>query len=98
MKNIFKILKRILLGIVLLILVIAGIYFSYSLKMKSELKIMTPVESQQIVENIFSVQDTFVNMYLIKDGDKYIAIDAGNNADNVLYELKKLKILSLIHI
>jgi len=92
MKNIFKILKRILLGIVLLILVIAGIYFSYSLKMKSELKIMTPVESQQIVENIFSVQDTFVNMYLIKDGDKYIAIDAGNNADNVLYELKKLQI------
>ncbi len=92
MKKIFKILKRIVLGIGILIVLIALLFWGYSLKAKSELKVMTPVETQQIVENIFSVKDTFVNMFLIKTGDKYIAIDAGNNADNVLYELKKLKI------
>lgn len=92
MKKIFKIIKRILLGLVLLIVLIALLFWGYSLKAKSEMKLMTPVETQQIVENIFSVRDTFVNMYLIKDGDFYIAVDAGNNADNVIYELKKLKI------
>lgn len=92
MKKTFKILKRILVGIGIFIVLVGLLFWGYSLKAKSELKVMTPVETQQIVENVFSVRDTFVNMYLIKSGDKYIAIDAGNNADNVLYELKKLKI------
>lgn len=87
-----KIFKRVLVGIILFIVTIGLLIFGFMLKVKSEMKIMTPVETQQIVENIFSVRDTFVNMYLIKDGDQYVAIDAGNNADNVAYELKKLKI------
>jgi len=87
-----KIFKRVLWTVVLLIVIIGGLFIAYMLKAKSEIKKMSPVETQQIIENIFSVQDTFVNMYLIKDGDKYVAIDAGNNADNVAYELKKLKI------
>ena len=87
-----KTLKRVLWGIVIIVIIFGGLFFGYMLKAKSEMKVMTPVETQQIVENIFSVQDTFVNMYLIKDGDNYVAIDAGNNADNVAFELKKLKI------
>ena len=87
-----KIFKRIFLAIIILILVIGGLFIWYMLRAKAEIKVMTPVETQQIVENVFSVRDTFVNMYLVKDGDQYVAIDAGNNADNVAYELKKLKI------
>ena len=87
-----KIFKRLFWVIIILILVIGGSFIWYMLKAKAELKVMTPVETQQIVENVFSVRDTFVNMYLVKDGDQYVAIDAGNNADNVAYELKKLKI------
>ena len=87
-----KIFKRFFLVIIILILVIGGPFIWYMLKAKSEIKIMAPIETQQIVENVFSVRDTFVNMYLVKDGDQYVAIDAGNNADNVAYELKKLKI------
>src|ERR1035437_2257900 len=87
-----KIFKRFFLVIIILILVIGGPFIWYMLKAKSEIKIMAPIETQQIVKNVFSVRDTFVNMYLVKDGDQYVAIDAGNNADNVDYELKKLKI------
>jgi len=87
-----KIFKRFFLVIITLILVIGGLSLWYMFKAKSEIKIMAPVETQQIIENVFSVRDTFVNMYLVKDGDQYIAFDAGNNADNVAYELKKLKI------
>ena len=87
-----KTFKRVFVGIVLFVFAIGLLFFAYMLKAKSETKKMSPVETQQIIENIFSVQDTFVNMYLIKTGDQYVAIDAGNNADNVLFELTKLKI------
>ena len=87
-----KTFKRILWIILILVFVIGGIFIWYMLSAKSEIKVMAPVETQQIVENVFSIRDTFVNMYLVKDGDQYVAIDAGNNADNVAYELKKLKI------
>ena len=87
-----KIFKRVFWGIIIFSLTIGILFFGYMLKARSEMKKMTPVETQQIVENIFSLRDTFVNMYLIKDGDQYVAIDAGNNADNVAYELKKLNI------
>ena len=87
-----KTFKRILWIILILVLVVGGSFIWYMLRAKAEIKVMAPVETQQIVENVFSVRDTFVNMYLVKDGDQYVAIDAGNNADNVAYELKKLKI------
>lgn len=87
-----KTLKRVFVGIVLFIFAIGLLFFAYMLKAKSESKKMSPIETQQIIENLYSVRDTFVNMYLIKTGDQYVAIDAGNNADNVIYELTKLKI------
>jgi hydroxyacylglutathione hydrolase len=87
-----KTLKRVMIGIGLMVALIGILFVGYFLKAKSELKKMTPTETQQIDVNIFSIRDTFVNMYLVRDGDQYVAIDAGNNADNIEYELKKLKI------
>jgi len=87
-----KTLKRIALGLGILIVFLVIFFVGYGIKAKSEIKSMTPLETKQIVENVFSIQDTFVNLFLIKDGDQYVAIDAGNNPEIVSEELKKLNI------
>ena len=50
------------------------------------------IPTKVINNQVFAVKDSFVNMYLIKKNDKYIAVDAGNNIKNIERELKKLKI------
>ncbi len=62
------------------------------LKSKSEIDKMTPLETTDLFENIISIKDKYVNMYLIKDEDNYIAIDAGDDIDVIAEEFKKLKI------
>jgi hydroxyacylglutathione hydrolase len=87
-----KIFKRILwsIGIVVALMVIFSA--GYILKFTSETKVMCPTETREIVDGIFSIKDSFVNMFLIGDSDQYVAIDAGNNSNRVLEELKKLNI------
>jgi len=74
------------------VVVLLLLSISYFLKARSVMKGMTTIETREIVANVFSFQDSFVNFYLIKTGENYIAIDAGNNKDNIKQELKKLKI------
>jgi glyoxylase-like metal-dependent hydrolase (beta-lactamase superfamily II) len=78
-----KILKRILLGIGIIILLHIMVAFGFFLKFKSATKNMNPVASGKIVDNIYSVKDSFVNMFLI---------DAGNSSETISGELKKLNI------
>ena len=87
-----KIIKRVLwvIGIIVLILVIVSVGFL--LKFKSETKGMHPIPTGKIVDNIISVNDSFVNMFLVKDSDQYIAVDAGNSLEAISGELKKLSI------
>lgn len=87
-----KTLKRVLLGIGIVIGLIVLFFVGYMIKAKSEIKKMTPVETKEITHNIYSVKDSFVDLFLIKDNDTYIAIDAGNDIDVVSGELKKLNI------
>ena len=87
-----KILKRVLIGVGILvgIVAISGGYFFY--KFSSETGKMTPVETGQISEHGFAIKDGFVNMYLIKDSLGYIAIDAGKDLKVIETELQKLNI------
>ena len=87
-----KTIKRISLGIGIVIIMIVLFFVGYMIKAKSEIKIMTPIETKEIVDDIFSIQDSFSNLYLIKDSNQYIVIDCGNNIDVVSEELQKLKI------
>jgi len=76
-----------------IIIALAVIFFvGYGVKAKSEGKKMTPAETGQIIDSIFTIKDTFVNLYLIKSGDRYIAVDAGNSIDGVKEGLAKLNI------
>ena len=89
MKKFFKKLIRVLAGIVLLIVVFMVIYLIIS---KSAMKKMMPVETRQVTDDVYSVRTRYVNMYLVKDGDHFIAIDAGTKKGAVKDELKKLDI------
>ncbi len=84
--------KRILRGLLVVVALIVLLFTGYYLKARSIIKAMTPTETRQINGDIFSIRDSFTNMYLIKEGEQYIAIDAGNSPDNLLKELKKLNI------
>ncbi len=84
--------KRIFSGIVGVVLVIVLLFLGYFLVAKSMIKKMSPVETGEIVKNVFSVKDSFVNFYFIKHGENYIAVDAGNNKNAIKQELKRLNI------
>jgi len=61
-----RVLKRVLAGFGIVIILILIIFVGYFVKARSELKLMSPTETKEIVSNIFSVKDSFVNLYLIK--------------------------------
>jgi hydroxyacylglutathione hydrolase len=84
-----KIIKRVLIGIGIFIALLALIGLGFYIKLKSETKSMEPVATGKVVDNIFAIRDSFVNMFLIKDSNQYIAVDAGNDEEIVSSELKK---------
>jgi glyoxylase-like metal-dependent hydrolase (beta-lactamase superfamily II) len=53
---------------------------------------MTPLETREVVEGVFAIKDQFVNLYLIRGRDGYVAIDAGMTVENVRLELENLHI------
>ena len=87
-----KIVKRILIGVGVLVGIIALVVVGFLYKFSSETGKMTPVETGQISEHGYAIKDEFVNMYLIKDSLGYIAIDAGKDIKVIETELKKLNI------
>lgn len=87
-----KIVKRILIGVGITAAIIVLLFVGLIIKMKSETKVMTPLKTGWVVDNIFALNESFVNTYLIKDSDSYIVVDAGNNIDDVATELKKLNV------
>jgi glyoxylase-like metal-dependent hydrolase (beta-lactamase superfamily II) len=87
-----KIVKRISIGIGILVIILVIIGGGFYFKMKSELKKMNVVATKEVVHNIYAVNDSFVNMFLVKDSTNYVAIDAGNDIKVIARELKKLNI------
>jgi len=87
-----KIVKRILIGVGILLGIVALVVGGFLYKFNAETSKMTPVETGQISEHGFAIKDEFVNMYLIKDSTGFIAIDAGKDIEIVSKELKKLNI------
>lgn len=56
------------------ILTVSGALIVFSLlgfflKMKSEMKQMNIIETKQIAHNIFAINNSFVNIFLVKDSD-----------------------------
>ncbi|MEI8202572.1 MAG: MBL fold metallo-hydrolase [Bacteroidota bacterium] len=87
-----KILKRIAIGFGILILILALCAGGFYLKIRSEIKDMNVTETKEVVSNVFAIKDGFVNMFVVKDSNQYIAIDAGNDTEVIKAELAKLSI------
>jgi len=72
----------------LLIIVAAA----YGLRLRSELRRLSPVPTGLIVDGIYAIRDRHVNMYLIHRNGTYVAVDAGNSIEGVEKGLKELNI------
>lgn len=87
-----KRIKRLLI-FAAVIIILPGLFFGgFYLKFRAELKDIKITQTKQINNDIFSVQDGFVNMFLVSDSNGFIAIDAGNDIETVAKEMKKLNI------
>ena len=74
-------------------LVIGMLLFTgFNLEIKAQEKKMEPSETKEIVSKVYSIKDNFVNMFLIQDGENYIAVDAGNDIKAIENEFKTLQI------
>ncbi len=87
-----KTIKRTLIGIVSVVVILAILMGGFYFKMKSELKKMSVIETSQVAPNVFAIKDSFVNMFLVKDSDNYVAIDAGSDIKTIGKELETEKI------
>lgn len=91
-EQVNKFLKRSLIssaGVLGIILLFAVVVLG---KLYMESRKLSPVETREIVAGIYAVQDSYVNLFLVKTNDVYIAIDAGNNEKQVQQALLRLKI------
>ena len=82
---------KIIIGLVMLLLISGGVFFS---KMKYELSKMKPLDTYEVIPGLFAVRNGHVNFFLLKSGEKYIAVDAGENIAKTREELTGLGISS----
>lgn len=68
------------------------IYFLFGLFTNVSCQYFSPLESGLIIENVYAIKNDIVNMYLIKNGESYVAIDSGRNPVVTKKALDKLKI------
>ncbi|MDR0293835.1 MAG: MBL fold metallo-hydrolase [Oscillospiraceae bacterium] len=43
------------------------------------IKTMKPLETQEVITDIYAIKNEFVNLYLVRNGDQIIAFDAGTD-------------------
>lgn len=87
-----KFFRKVLLFLGVVLLIIIAFFVTFIVRAKSQQRQMTPVETSQITNDIYAVKDGIVNMFLIKDGNEYIAIDAGQKKRVIKDEFQKLGI------
>ena len=79
------------LGIAVGSLALAAVLF-YMLQIYPEMKKMSALPTQKQNDNVYAVNDAYVNMFLIKGKTKYISVDAGKDIKTIEKEMKKLTI------
>ena len=84
--------RSLLIGLVVIVLIPLVFFSWFSLKVKSEGKTMNPNPTKVLVDSVYCIKDGISNIYLIKNGKKYIAFDAGQNLDVIESELKSLSV------
>ncbi|NDP21917.1 MAG: MBL fold metallo-hydrolase [Paludibacter sp.] len=80
-----KIFKRTLWGTGIFVIALALVLGSFMFK-------MNVIETKEIKPNVYAINDSFVDMFLVKDSDNYVAIDVGKDIKVIEDGLKKLSI------
>ena len=65
---------------------------NFLIKRREVLAHMKHLETQEIVDGIYVIGEKSANFYVLKNGDEYLAIDAGSSKNTAENELKKLHI------
>ena len=86
--------KRLLIIIICVVAVLLAVAGGFFLKMSSEQKNMTPVETGEFLPDINAIKSGYVNMFLMKADSSYIAIDAGADESDVKQGMAQLGISS----
>jgi glyoxylase-like metal-dependent hydrolase (beta-lactamase superfamily II) len=87
-----KIIKRTLI-VTGLILIPAVAFLGIRIyKTVRDIRAMTPVGTGEITGGVFAVKDSYVNLYLVRTGARFIAFDSGADTSRVRSEMKKLGI------
>ena len=89
MKKPFKIFLWLIITV---FIIIFGFSITYLGLQKRELAKFHPLKTGRQIDNVYAINDDFVNMFLIQKSDHYIAVDAGNNADTIRKVLDQLHI------
>jgi glyoxylase-like metal-dependent hydrolase (beta-lactamase superfamily II) len=87
-----KRLSIVIAAFISLIVVAGGFTIWYMYVMNNETKKMTPMETTEIVDGIYTVKTLYVNLFIIKSNDEYIVIDAGIGKKPVEEGLRTLEI------
>lgn len=84
--------KNVLWSVAGVVILIILFFAYYMIKAKSETAVMTPLDTGQVVDNVYVIKDDFVNVYIIREGKKAIVIDCGNDLETITNGFKQLKI------
>ena len=57
-----------------------------------DMRAMTPAETAAIVDGVYAVKDSYVNLYVVRGATRAVAFDAGNDPENVRKGLESLSI------
>ena len=68
---------KIIIIAAVLIVIVSAIIIIYPVRSAVAMHSMTPLETQEVIPGIYAIENQFVNLYLVKSGDGYIAFDAG---------------------
>jgi glyoxylase-like metal-dependent hydrolase (beta-lactamase superfamily II) len=87
-----KYLKRIAVGVLVVIVLFVAFSVWMKNKFEAETRNMKAVPTAKVADGVFAIQDKFVNVFLVKDGDDCVAFDAGNEMKTVERGMTALKL------
>ncbi|MBN2011203.1 MBL fold metallo-hydrolase [candidate division KSB1 bacterium] len=78
------------LSILIGLVIVAGLFVF--LVFRHEMKTMHATATSQVVDGVFAIKDSGVNMYLVRGDSGYVAFDAGQHADVIIAQINSLEI------
>ena len=71
--------RKIIIPLLIVAAIIIALLLINPVRMIIALTSMNALDTHEVAPDIFAVNNSFVNLYLVKSGDKYIAFDAGGD-------------------